>query len=164
MESPGIAMISTLLTCGPCPTLLFSQWESRGLEMFYNLPKTIQHVCGRAGTTPCLLGPRSKFFHRIYKYRFLLKPREIYLCQSATVRGCKGEKKPQKPDKCSGFHGVEQKQCFWTEWWGCRKVGAQSPGDASGGGGAGLGQLVLLQRLANGQSRSNSSPKHVKDI
>lgn len=25
LESPGIAMISTLLTCGPCPTLLFSQ-------------------------------------------------------------------------------------------------------------------------------------------
>lgn len=41
-------------------------------------------------------------------------------------------------------------------------MGAQSPGDAWGG--AGLGQLVLLQRLASGQSRSNSSPKHVKDI
>lgn len=119
------------MTCGLSLTLLFSQWESWTLEMLYTLPETTQQCgCGSAGTTPSFSGPRSKFVRSIDKYRFLSKQRRWFIFVKMPL--WKGIRKKYKPDKCSGFHGVGQKQRFWWAWLGCRKVGSQRPRDVRG--------------------------------
>lgn len=90
-------------------------------------------VCGWAGTPPLLSGPRSKFFHRIYKYRFLLRPEEIYLCQNATVRGCRG--KNPEPRQVLRFSWCRTEAAFLNWLVGVQEGGRPESPQCVGGAG-----------------------------